>query len=536
MTRTMRSWAAAVVLCAVAACGGGGGGDGDATADPTSWQPPASFTPPGGNYIYLQSDAGDYIGAGGTYVYTSTSAILSVSTTAGTLRADVQGDERWAAEFAMPQSSTRLARGQYVDLQRHPFHDPARGGLSWVGEGRGCNELRGWFVVDDVAYDGDALSSIELRFEQRCENSSAALRGKVRWAAANPTSVPGPVEPPPGLWQPPGGATPTDRNFVYLQSDVGDYIGQGGTYLYTQANAVLSASLVDGRLFVTVNGSQSWRGDFQPMVGISALRTGYYAGVGRFPFNNPAKGGLDWGGEGRGCNRLTGWFSIDRLDVSAGQITAVDARFEQRCEGSSTAALRGKIVWAAGDRTVPAGPVVPPPSNLWVPSAVVLPPSGSFVYLESEFGDYIGQGGTYLYTASNAQLTLEANGAGLVMRVDGVDFDDWTGNFRAMSTLPLWQLGYYGNLQRYPFHNPTLGGLDWTGRGSGCNTLTGWMVVDAVSYSGTDLMAIDFRFEQHCEGAAPALRGPCRWLSATNRSISRSLTPRSVSVRAVRIR
>jgi hypothetical protein len=97
------------------------------------------------------------------------------------------------------------------------------------------------------------------------------------------------------------------------------------------------------------------------------------------------------------------------------------------------------------------------------------------------------------------------------MRVDGADFDDWTGNFRVMNTLPLWQLGYYGGLQRYPFHNPTRGGLDWTGQGRGCNRQTGWMVVDAASYSGVELTAIDFRFEQHCEGAAPALRGRVRW-------------------------
>jgi hypothetical protein len=514
MTRSIGRWATVLALCALAACGGGGGDEGAATPDaPTSWQPPSSFAPPSGNYVYLQSDAGDYIGGGGTYLYTSTDAILrvGVGVSAGVLSIDVQGDQQWDGDFAVPQSSSRLARGQYLGLQRYPFHDAARGGLSWAGEGRGCNQLGGWFVVDDVSYDGDTLSSIELRFEQRCENGSTALRGKLRWAAANPTVVPGPTDPPPGLWQPAAGTTPTDRNYVFLQSDFGDFIGQGGTYLYTQANAVLSALLVDGRLSVGVNGSQSWVGDFQPMIGTNALRTGYYANVARFPLHNPTKGGLSWGGAGRSCNRLAGWFAIDRLTIDAGQLTAVELRFEQRCEGSDTAALRGKIVWAVGDPTAPAGPVQPPPSNLWAPSPAAVPASGNFVYLQSDFGDPIGLGGTYLYTGATALLELQANGGGLVMRVDGAGFDDWTGSFRAMNSLPLWQPGYYGNLQRYPFHNPTLGGLDWSGQGRGCNTLSGWIVVDSVTYSGVDLVAVDFRFEQHCDGGAPALRGRVRW-------------------------
>ena len=67
--------------------------------------------------------------------------------------------------------------------------------------------------------------------------------------------------------------------------------------------------------------------------------------------------------------------------------------------------------------------------------------------------------------------------------------------------------GYYGNLERYPFHNPAHGGLSWSGQGRGCNTLTGWFVVDSVAYNSGILSAIDLRFEQHCEGGTAALHG-----------------------------
>jgi hypothetical protein len=80
-----------------------------------------------------------------------------------------------------------------------------------------------------------------------------------------------------------------------------------------------------------------------------------------------------------------------------------------------------------------------------------------------------------------------------------------------MSTLTQLQPGYYADLQRYPFHNPAKGGLDWSGMGRGCNTLTGWFVGDSVTYTSNVLTAIDLRFEQHCEGFAPALHGNIHW-------------------------
>jgi hypothetical protein len=80
-----------------------------------------------------------------------------------------------------------------------------------------------------------------------------------------------------------------------------------------------------------------------------------------------------------------------------------------------------------------------------------------------------------------------------------------------MNTLTQLQPGYYPGLQRYPFHNPALGGLDWYGQGRGCNTLQGWFVVDSVTYIGGALAAIDLRFEQHCQGITPALHGAIHW-------------------------
>jgi hypothetical protein len=53
--------------------------------------------------------------------------------------------------------------------------------------------------------------------------------------------------------------------------------------------------------------------------------------------------------------------------------------------------------------------------------------------------------------------------------------------------------------------------MDWSGNGRGCNTLSGWFVVDQVSYSLGAMTSIDMRFEQHCEGGLPALHGVIHW-------------------------
>ncbi len=95
---------------------------------------------------------------------------------------------------------------------------------------------------------------------------------------------------------------------------------------------------------MAVSGAQGWNGDFQTMYTLSQLAPGYYPDLQRYPFHNPAKGGLSWYGEGRGCNRLLGWFAVDRVVYTNGVLTALDLRFEQRCEGG-TPALHGAIHW-----------------------------------------------------------------------------------------------------------------------------------------------------------------------------------------------
>jgi hypothetical protein len=298
-------------------------------------------------------------------------------------------------------------------------------------------------------------------------------------------------------------AKPTP-NSIRLQSDAGDYIGGGSTYNYTQATAIISVSTTIGHLSVRVSGDQSWWADMVTPAGMP-LQVGTYSNLTRYPFNQAATGGLSWYGEGRGCNTLTGSFTIDSITYVDAKLTTIDLRFEQHCEGG-IAALRGTIHWRADDTTGPPGPVDPIPAGLWRPDPAFTPSSGNYVFLVSDPGDYIGQGVFDAYAPPKTTIVLTASGSHISVSVAG-----WSGDFVAMlGTIPM-KVGYYGDLRRYPFHNPLKGGLDWSGNGRGCNTLTGWFAVDRVVYTGTALTALDMRFEQHCEGATPALRGAIHW-------------------------
>ena len=323
-------WTVGISLAALAGCGGG-----MTDAGPL----------PVANFVRLQSDAGDYIGLGRSYSYAQVNATISVLATGGHFTIGILGDEQWRGDFQVGNALTQLEPGSYANLERYPFHNPVNGGLSWYGEGRGCNTLLGSFFVDSLTYLAGTLTTIDLRFEQRCEGASSALHGTIHWRGDDSSAPPGPVDPAPsGLWTPAPGATPTSGNYIYLESSPGDYIGQGVTHTYTPAAATVSLNASGSHLGLSIQGSQLWFAEFQGMSPLTQLRRGYYADLRRYPFHNPAKGGLSWYGEGRGCNTLTGWFVVDSVSYAGGTLTAISLRFEQHCDGQS-AALHGEVHW-----------------------------------------------------------------------------------------------------------------------------------------------------------------------------------------------
>ena len=128
-----------------------------------------------------------------------------------------------------------------------------------------------------------------------------------------------------------------------MTSDPGDYIGAGQAYQFTPTNAAITASGngMNAVSLSVMSGDQWWYLDFSAPAG-AALQPDTYAGATRYPFNGSGAG-LSVYGDGRGCNTLTGSFTVKQVHFGAGSaVSAFWATFEQHCEGM-TPALRGEI-------------------------------------------------------------------------------------------------------------------------------------------------------------------------------------------------
>lgn len=484
------------------------GAPGPLVPPPTGlWMPEPGVTPEEGNFIYLDSDDDDFIGGGSIYLFTDEDHLILPEWQDARFSISVQGDDRWGGDFEGMNSLGRLEVGYYGDLQRYPFHNPAKGGLSWSGNGRGCNGLEGWFVVDSITYDGDELRAIDLRFGQHCEGRAPALHGMIHWVARE-LGPPGPVQPPEGLWEPAPGITPASGNYVYLESQAGDRIGLGNTYTYTLADSAMTAEMLNARLSVAIEADEWWRGEFQGKDSLAQLQAGYYGDLQHVLDYDPDRGGLHWYGESRGCGTVEGWFVVDSVTYNGPDLATIDLRFEQSCNYGPV--LNGEIHWDVNDTTSPPGPVVPPPTGLWEPAPGTTPDTGNYVYLESDVGDTVGQGNTYLYTGADDRIEMHMLEDAFIIDINS---GETSGDFSHMNILSKLEVGYYGNVGRYPFHNAVIGGMHWNHGSRRCDSITGWFVVDSISHEGSEISEIDLRFEQHCEGAEPALHGEIHWRS-----------------------
>jgi hypothetical protein len=143
----------------------------------------------------------------------------------------------------------------------------------------------------------------------------------------------------------PADAQPVESGTVEFSGDPGDWITGGLKYSYFAGVDELTVSSSDDNSVVSiqVNGANGdwWFLDFDAPLG-QPLAPGTYPDATRFPFNG-AGPGLSLFGNGRGCNTLTGSFTI--VDVSFGPhgyVETFDATFEQHCEGLEPAA-RGEV-------------------------------------------------------------------------------------------------------------------------------------------------------------------------------------------------
>lgn len=146
------------------------------------------------------------------------------------------------------------------------------------------------------------------------------------------------------------GAVPANAQAVATGSlsfsgDQGDYISGGGSYAYSTASGdQLNVSGNGNHVSVSLDGANGdwWYLDLAAPSG-QTLTPGTYNGATRYPFQGSAEPGLSLSGNGRGCNQLTGSFTVQNAVFGPnGYVQTLDATYEQHCEGGQTA-LRGEV-------------------------------------------------------------------------------------------------------------------------------------------------------------------------------------------------
>lgn len=477
-----------------------------------SWRAPAASLPASGNYLYMQGDMGDPLTKGLIDLQTNATASFNVGVQDSRLSFNVHGVHNWSGTLMPKPGQTQFAPGDYASLS---------GGAFTVSHGHyGYFDPLGWVVIDNISYAGGKIVALDLRLEalsvNTLGNEKGLLRGQLHWRADQPDNFPGPSQLVPELfWRPATNYLPAAGNYIYLESDRSDFVGAAPAYLYTPLDSMISVRADRNKVSVNVNGDERWSGTFTTMSNASQIQAGYYAGLENTEFSNPARGNFSWGGDGRGCNTATSGVVVDKAVYSGSQLVELRMRFEQHCE-NGPGAMRGEIHWSAYDTQQPAGPA-PIPSGLWR-AAATLPASGNYLYVQSDAGDPIGDGRTWLMTGQDTKFMAETAtwvGTEAYFRFAAESTDRnvgyWNGDFQAMVGVKKFQVGVYDRVLRFPFHNTAFGGLNLAANGKGCNTLGGWFAVDKAVYSGDTLVALHARFEQHCEFQTAALRGELNW-------------------------
>lgn len=485
------------------------------------WEPPKAAIPSSGNYVYLESQSADVLGAGLNYTYLSSDAQLSFTylkgdfpVTSSHLSVQTSGWTSASGYFQLMAGQDKLAKGYYANQQVFNY---ALASVNWNGPAGWCDyndEMLGWYVVDEVSYKGGVLEAVKMRFEARCTSNSTALHGALNWAARNPLNPPAPVYPPPSdLWQPPKAAIPTSGNYVYLEGQKGSMVYGPLNFTYSINETYFSAKWEPflHTLFLNFTNKYWNQVQLQPLYTMTRLEKGFYANA-QPPFGNPAVGRVGLTSFNASLSTYSGWIAVDHIVNKGKETTEITARFELICPNGPV--LHGAMGWKASN---PAGPqpVYPPPHDLWKPSPSALPVSSVYCYLEVEAG-YLSQAAVnYTYTPLNANIS-GAYYPPYWLQVSVQGEQTWEGGFGGCQGLKDLKPGYYGDLG----DNYNRGSINWSnGGGAYCST-EGWFVLDEIKLKGKEVQAVSMRFEQRCQGAKAAIRGSIKWKAGASLEIS----------------
>jgi hypothetical protein len=266
---------------------------------------------------------------------------------------------------------------------------------------------------------------------------------------------------------------------VFAYSSVqGDYIGQGETRSFTPANSTFSVYGNSENVTVSIDGNNGdwWFIELAAPRG-TRLAPGRFVDAERAPFRTGRSAGVDVSGNGRGCNEIWGEIGVRQITFDkSGAIATFEASFLQRCEGPNSPALAGVVRYKAAQLSLK---------------------------LVSAAGDYVGAGIKKTYYNDASTFTLSGTTTYLQFGASGLR-DDWL----ALIAPPVGKKLKVGSYITRRSADATHAGFDFFGNGRGCNTSTGVLDIKRITTSATgNVLKLYADFEQHCEGAGPALSG-----------------------------
>jgi hypothetical protein len=183
-----------------------------------------------------------------------------------------------------------------------------------------------------------------------CASSSPACTGtfEIRLALASAPTVTVATSgtltlmPPMGV----GSAAPClgATSVIFFDGDPGDWVHPG---LDTITQGTWSASGSTSYVTVHVDPMNSQQGlwwdlDFSSAQLNQPLAVNVYRMAERAPFASPGHPGIDLGGDGRGCNTISGAFQVHTISWTGSSLSELLVSFEQHCE-AGTSALRGCV-------------------------------------------------------------------------------------------------------------------------------------------------------------------------------------------------
>jgi hypothetical protein len=193
----------------------------------------------------------------------------------------------------------------------------------------------------------------------------------------------------------------------YFSSSTGDYIGAGQQVRLTpdqvnwsvQSNP--SSSVVSFSMTNFNSGATFWYLDFAAPNN-AQLVPGTYLNAVRYPFQSASQSGLSLDGDGRGCNTLTGQFTVLEAVYSGSNVVSFAADFIQHCEGGRPA-THGGIRYNSSVTNPPPGVTTISPLSVASGSAFTLTVNGAN-FIPGSYVQWNGNGRPTQFVSSS-QLT-----------------------------------------------------------------------------------------------------------------------------------